>query len=128
MFAKLLRPIWPEARRGQQTRNGSDAPDIEGTEYWVECKVGKAPNIRKAVEQAQEATDGRPVLVLTKKDYCDSLVTMVFGDWLEEKKMNQALDELVDALEEEIASLKDQMGDLEEYVSVLEEQIGVGVA
>jgi len=81
--AALLRDVWPEAKRGQQSRFGGDAPDVDGTPYWIECKVGKRPNIRAAMAQAQEATDGRTCIVVSHKDRERTMVTMGFETFLE---------------------------------------------
>lgn len=60
-------PGWP-VRRGFQSRAGDDEADVEGTPLWVECKVGQRPNVISALRQAEEATDGRPVLVVIKRN------------------------------------------------------------
>jgi len=67
--ARLLEPAYPEAVRGiGQTRRGSDHADVEGTPWWVECKVGQRPNIYAAVAQSVEAGDERPWLVVARKN------------------------------------------------------------
>ena len=67
--AALLAEVFPDAKRGiGQTRMGSDGADVEGTPYWVECKVGQRPNIYAAIEQSVAATDGRPWLVVSRKN------------------------------------------------------------
>lgn len=66
--AAEFRTIWPEASRGAQSRSGDDAPDVDNTPWWVECKCGKRPSIPAAVKQAVAATDGRPILVIVKDD------------------------------------------------------------
>lgn len=85
--AKMLRPIFPEARRGlDQTREGDD-PDVDKTPFWVECKSGKRPNIGAAMEQALEASlksgDTRPALVVSKRDHCTPMATMLLSDFLD---------------------------------------------
>ena len=76
-LATTFRAIWPDARRGiGQTRFAGEVPDVEGTPYWVEAKRQKRPNINAAVAQARKATDGRPILVVTKRDREPTLVTM----------------------------------------------------
>ena len=70
------------AKRGiGQTRSGSEVADVEGTGYWVECKRRKRCNVQAAYTQACEATDGRPVLVVTKDDYGPVLVTMGWDEF-----------------------------------------------
>lgn len=86
--AKMLRPIFPEARRGLgQARDGSDVPDVDKTPFWCECKNGKRPNIGAAMEQALEASlkagDTRPALVVTKRDHCAPMATMPLSDFLD---------------------------------------------
>lgn len=83
-LAATLRSVWPEARRGiSQTRDGSDVPDVEGTPYWVEAKRGKRVAIRAAYDQAVEAADGRPPVVVSREDRSPPLVTMGLEDWLD---------------------------------------------
>jgi len=78
-----LKHIWPSAKRGaNQSRAGNEAADVEGTPFWVEVKIGARPNIMAAMRQAQEATDGRPCLVMSKRDREGMLVTMTVEDWL----------------------------------------------
>lgn len=51
--AKDLREFWPEAKRGFQTRGGtSEAPDVDGTPFFVECKAHKRVDRDKAMTQA----------------------------------------------------------------------------
>lgn len=80
-IASALRHIWTEAKRGLTQSRGAEQPDVEGTPYWIECKHGKRPNIYAAMEQALRDTDGRPPLVVSRKNYSDVLVTMRFKDW-----------------------------------------------
>ena len=82
----LLRDVWAGIKRGlTQTRGGNDAADVEGSPYWIEVKIGKKPNIVAAMEQAKEATDGRPVAVFTRRDGEEWLVTMRAVDWVAER-------------------------------------------
>lgn len=65
----FLRAWWPGAQRGaNQSRSGSEAADVEGTPFWTEAKLGAKPNVRAAIAQAQEATDGRPILIYVRDD------------------------------------------------------------
>tara|TARA_Y100001963_G_scaffold93365_4_gene128518 strand:- start:3472 stop:3819 length:348 start_codon:yes stop_codon:yes gene_type:complete len=66
--AQLLRRFWVDARRGFQSRAGDDEADVEDTPFWVECKVGQRPNVFKAFDQAELASDGRPVLIAIKRN------------------------------------------------------------
>ena len=74
-----------DAHRGDQRRKGSDAPDVDwvGCKVWVEAKVGARPNIQKAIHQSIEATDGRTIVVISKKDREEPLVTMLLDDWMD---------------------------------------------
>lgn len=73
----LLEDVYPDARRSaNQSRRGSDAPDVDGTPYWIEVKFTEKERIRAAYNQATEATDGRPVLVLSRRSHTPWLVTM----------------------------------------------------
>lgn len=61
--------LYPDARRGiGQARCASEVPDVDGTPWWVECKHQQRPNVLAAMEQAEDATDGRPVLAVVKRD------------------------------------------------------------
>lgn len=82
--AKALRPVFPNASRGFQTRGGTvEELDIEGTPFAIECKVGAQPNIRAAMKQVTEAhPQGTPVVV-TKRTREEVLVTMRFDDWFD---------------------------------------------
>ena len=70
--ANLLKEFWPDARRGWQSRAGDDEADVEDTPFWVECKIGKCPNVYAAFDQADEASDGRPVLIAVKRNAANS--------------------------------------------------------
>ena len=75
--AKVLKQIWPDARRGVgQYQSSGNGADVEGTDYWVECKKGARPNIQGAFKQALDAKDDRPVLVVSMKDRDRPLYTI----------------------------------------------------
>lgn len=90
-MAILLRDLYPNAARGDQTRFGtSQAPDVDGTPYFIECKKGKRTNIKAAYSQACEGTmseahrnhsSPRPPITITQDDREHILVTMAFADW-----------------------------------------------
>ena len=83
-LAALLRPVFGEhVKRGFQSRCGRDGCDVEGTPFWLEAKHGKLVNVRAALRQALEATDGRPAVVVAKDDRNAPLVVMRLEDWLE---------------------------------------------
>jgi hypothetical protein len=78
----LLRPVFPGVKRGFQSRSGRDGCDVEGCGLWIEAKHGKLVNLRAALKQAQEATDGRPVVVVAKDDRTAPVVLMTLAEWL----------------------------------------------
>ncbi len=79
----LLRDLYPDARRGFQSRQGDDEADVECTPFWVEVKRVKAQETpRKAMAQAVAATDGRVPVVFSRRDNSDWLVTMRASDWV----------------------------------------------
>lgn len=92
LVAKLLRPIWDGAKRGFQTRGGTgEAPDVDGTPWYIEVKKGKRTNPKKAYEQAMRgATEeahrtrggARPALAITRDDNSHILVTMNLPEFL----------------------------------------------
>jgi len=76
-IAKKLRQFFPDAKRGFQTRGGGkEAADIINTPFHVECKVGKSHSIEAAITQAEDDTDGKPPLAITKRDFKPVRVTM----------------------------------------------------
>lgn len=68
-IANALKPLFPQARRGLQSRDGSEFADVEGTPYWIECKDQKRPSLFGAHRQAVEAqeNDDRPRLLILKQ-------------------------------------------------------------
>jgi hypothetical protein len=86
--AQLFRAAMPgiDARRGHQSRSGSDDADVTGVPFfWIEAKHQKSPHPEAALRQAQEAcTDATrwPIAVL-KRDRTAPFVCMDFEDFLE---------------------------------------------
>jgi hypothetical protein len=82
--AKLLEAIYPDARRSAMQAAGAHDPDIVGTDWWVEVSGGKAPSPHSKFKQAEadSAVDGRPPLVMTKRDGGPWLVSMWVGDFI----------------------------------------------
>jgi hypothetical protein len=77
-----MKAIYPKAKRGLQSRDGSECCDVEFTPFFVECKKGRKTNIKGALRQAKEAGDEvRPIMVVTRDDNEDILVTMVWSDF-----------------------------------------------
>lgn len=83
----ILRPIFPEAKRGFQSRDGgAEAADVENTgPLHVECKRQKRPNIVAALEQATEDAEGSGKFpaAFTRRDRGEWLVTMRADDFVE---------------------------------------------
>jgi len=80
--AAMLAQAFPAARRNHSQAAGARDCDVSGTPFWVEVKVGKAPPIMPAMDQAIRDTDGRTPIVMSKRDRGEWLVTMRFGDFL----------------------------------------------
>lgn len=81
--ATAFQVVYPGARRGlSQPRSGKETPDVEGTSWWIEAKRGRRPNVPRAIEQAKAASDGRPVLVVSRADRGETLVTLRLTDAL----------------------------------------------
>lgn len=68
--ANYLKPIYPDAKRGLQSRGGGvEVPDVDGTPLYVECKRKKTVSgILAAFYRAQAESDGRPAVVVAKED------------------------------------------------------------
>lgn len=91
--AAMFRDALPgcEAKRGMQTRGGAaEAPDVDvpGV-FYIECKVGKKPPVRRALCTAVEnCPKGRHPIAIIKEDrrtpyavipLCDLLD--ILGEW-----------------------------------------------
>ncbi len=83
-IASMLREIWPDAKRGFQSRFGSQEEcDVEGTPFAIECKVGKRPPPPwKALAQAQEDKRKRTPVAILKRDREQPVVCMFLDDWI----------------------------------------------
>ena len=82
LVARLLRVLFPDARRGKQYTGGREA-DVEGTPFRIECKRLKdvaIGDVRRAIEQgetdAHNWEDPRPVVAIHKADRGQVYVTM----------------------------------------------------
>lgn len=82
--AAMLRPVFPGAARGYQTRGGTgEAPDVDGTPFYIECKKQRSqPSIANAMTQAADGSDGRVPLAITCKDRQEPIVSMYLKDFL----------------------------------------------
>lgn len=86
-MARRMREFYPNAYRGEQTRFGTaQAPDVDGTPWWIECKVGAQPNIKNALEQAWSGVvhtlPARPPVAICKWDRGPAIVGMYLDDWM----------------------------------------------
>lgn len=83
LLANLWRAVASRSRRGiGQARSAGEVCDVEGTRWWIEAKHHARPNILGAWKQATEATDGRPVLVISRANNGPILATMTLDDLL----------------------------------------------
>lgn len=86
--AERLRAIFPGARRTiGQARTGAEAPDVDGTPYWIECGMGAHVTAEKKLAQAiadeMQQDTRRPPVAVTRKPRGDAMVTMRWEDFLE---------------------------------------------
>ena len=67
-IANLLKPLWPDARRGiGQARAANEVPDVDGTPWWIETKAHRQVSIQAAYRQGIDAAEGRrPVAVVSR--------------------------------------------------------------
>lgn len=86
-LAKRFHEVMPGAnvRRGLcQVRCSSEMADVETPVFWVEAKVGKKPNPRAALAQAQSAAPkGRVPIAVVKDDRKEPFVTLSLDDFLD---------------------------------------------
>jgi hypothetical protein len=70
-------------RRGWQTRQGDDDPDVIVPGLWLEVKRGRQPNPRAALAQAVDASKGRgtPIAVV-RDDRKDAFAVVRWSDLL----------------------------------------------
>jgi hypothetical protein len=93
-FERIVARLWngafpgAEAARGLQYRNPSLC-DVEGTQLRIECKRQKKVSyadvvraLNKAKEQAAQYHDDRPIVVVTKEDRGDILVSLELSTFL----------------------------------------------
>lgn len=91
-IAKFYRALGHSVKRGIQSRDGSEAPDVivKGKAWWIECKhYASGGLVHRTFEQAKgDADPGELVIVHTHEDDGQHLVTVSLADW--EKLMPQA--------------------------------------
>ena len=88
--ATLFRDKMPGAdvKRGLQYQHaqGATVPDVDCPIFWVECKRGKAPVIRRALHQAERDSTGThkiPLAVVRDDGDTEAYATMRLDDLLE---------------------------------------------
>lgn len=87
--ARMLRERMPgcDAKRGLgQPRSSAEVPDVDVPGFWIECKVGKRPPVREALDHAVECaarTKGRAPVAVVKEDRRPPFVVMPLEDWLD---------------------------------------------
>ena len=92
-IANVLKQVFgPKTIRSSgQCFSGDTRADVDCPEIWVECKVGKRPNIKAALEQAEEAssTNGsdKKCVAICKWDREPATATMRLTDFVEILKL-----------------------------------------
>lgn len=94
-IANLFKKYFPLAKRGLQNRGGTaEAPDVDGTPWYIECKRQKANcSLRRALMQAEagqyvvteEGTtrrDLRPPMAICKNDRERDMMAMYLDDFM----------------------------------------------
>jgi hypothetical protein len=73
----------PDIKRGFQSRDGTEAPDVDLTGWWIEAKVGRKPNPRAALAQAiAAAPPGRKPVAIVKDDRKDPIAVLRLDDFI----------------------------------------------
>jgi hypothetical protein len=83
---KILKKLWPQARRSANQANGAYMPDVIGIPMWAEVKEGLCPNIWQAWEQADHDSTLRgrlPVMVFAHRTNWGTLICMSADDFVE---------------------------------------------
>ena len=94
--AAVLRGVYPGAERciAQSRTAAREGCDVEGTPFFIECKVGGRPNVLAAMRQARRDRDGdargkkgtkdaRPVPVVAQRTREPATVTMELDAFVE---------------------------------------------
>ena len=96
--ANELKPVFGERtiRSSGQCFSGDTRADVDCPKLWVECKVGKRPNIKAGLEQAEEARAAsgadKICVAVCKWDREKPTITMRLEDFVEIAKMAFPLD------------------------------------
>ena len=92
-IANVLKEVFgPKTIRSSgQCFSGDTRADVDCPSIWVECKVGKRPNIKAALEQAEEASSsndsGKKCVAICKWDREPATATMRLTDFVEILKL-----------------------------------------
>lgn len=74
-------------KRGFQFRRRDRAADVECPHFWLECKRGRKPVVRRALQQAIDdaghASDGRVPVAVIRDDREEPFVCLLFEDFLD---------------------------------------------
>jgi len=85
---KLKRVFGPRTTRSSgQCFSGDTRADVDCPKIWVECKVGKRPNIKAALEQAEAAEKiadtGKTPVAICKWDRQEAIASMRLDDFID---------------------------------------------
>ena len=87
--ANKLKRVFGEntTRSSGQCFSGDTRADVDCPEIWVECKVGKRPNIKAALEQAEEAAGSsgseKTAVAICKWDRGEPIASMRLDDFID---------------------------------------------
>jgi len=92
-----FREIWPDAKRGFQTRNNKDEqPDVVVPHFFIECKAHKISPLRGALAQAKRlCPEDKIPLAICKDDRKTPIVLMEYPDFLKLVKEWQAFKDII---------------------------------
>jgi len=92
-IANVLKEVFgPKTIRSSgQCFSGDTRADVDCPKIWVECKVGKRPNIKAALEQAEEASSSngsdKKCVAICNWDREAATATMRLTDFIEILKL-----------------------------------------
>jgi len=89
---KLKEVFGPRVTRSSgQCFSGDTRADVDCPDLWVECKVGKRPNIKAALEQAEGARDSsgstKTPIAICKWDRDEAIASMRIGVFVQLLKL-----------------------------------------
>ena len=93
LIANALAVIWGGAKRAIQARSGGEACDVEGTDYFVECKFYKKIGLfrwwGKAVADRAAAGDNREIaLAMTENGTSQVLVCITLEEFIRLQRLS----------------------------------------